>query len=200
MVAIRKSSWLKAYHNAWRTFGLSNGLCRCSAGRRIATSPAATSTICDVRILLQGAEADRGWAASMKSISPFGKRVDRLLRVGNGAPLDAIHLGDLAARETRGRLGARLVLVELDVNGLVAGLPFILDEDEGAGSREILDLLVGVGVGDALGHHERHVGRRLRQAEQHEAGRFLELDGESLGIDRIDRSRRRSSSSGRASP
>src|SRR5262245_16967800 len=27
MVALRKSSWLKAYHTAWRIFGLSKGLC-----------------------------------------------------------------------------------------------------------------------------------------------------------------------------
>jgi hypothetical protein len=85
------------------------------------------------------------------------QRVDGLLRVGNGTPLDAIHLDDLAAGKTGGRLGARLVLVELDVDGLVAGFPLILDEDEGSRSRKILNLFVGVRFGDTLGHHERHV-------------------------------------------
>ena len=28
ITALRKSSWLKAYHTAWRTLALSNGLCR----------------------------------------------------------------------------------------------------------------------------------------------------------------------------
>ena len=53
------------------------------------------------------------------------QRVDRRLLVGDGAPFDAVDLDHLAAGQARGRLGARLVLVELDVHRLVARLPFV---------------------------------------------------------------------------
>ena len=59
------------------------------------------------------------------------QRVDRLLRVGDGAPLDAVHLDDLAARNPRGRLGTRLVLVELEVDGLVTRFPLVLANTKG---------------------------------------------------------------------
>ncbi len=112
------------------------------------------------------------------------QRIDGLLRIGDGAPFDAVDLHDLAAGKTRGRLRARLVLVELDVDRLVAGLPLVLLEDERTRAREVGDLRIGIGVGDALRHHEGHVGGRLAQAEQHEARLFLQLDGEALGVDR----------------
>ena len=112
----------------------------------------------DIGVLLQ--RAQQIVARLLDEIDfALGQRVDGLLRVGDRAPLDAIDLDDLAAGHAGRRLTARFVLVELDVDGLVARPPFILLEDEGAGSREILDLLVGVGFGDALGHHERHVRR-----------------------------------------
>src|SRR5262245_34775663 len=82
-----------------------------------------------VRILLQGWKQVVAGRLDEVDLA-LRQRIDRLLRVGDGAPFDAIDLGDLAARKARGRLGARLVLVELDVDGLVAGLPFIPDEDE----------------------------------------------------------------------
>ena len=149
---------MKAYHSAWRIFGLSNGLCSVVGTEDVLRLQQRRYDDIDVRILLQGPEQIVAGLLDEVDFA-LGKRVDRLLRVGNGAPLDAIHLDDLAARQTGCRLGARLVLVELDVDGLVAGLPFILGEDEGSRSRKILDLLVGVRLGDALGHHERHVGR-----------------------------------------
>jgi hypothetical protein len=63
------------------------------------------------------------------------ERVDRLLLIGDGAPFDPVDLDDLAAGQTRRRLGARLVLVEPDIDRLVARLPFIRLEGRTAPSR-----------------------------------------------------------------
>jgi len=79
------------------------------------------------------------------------------LHVRHCDPLDAIDLDHLAAGETRRGLQARLVLGILDVDDLLAGLPFVTLEDEGAGTGGIVDLLVWIGLGHALGHHERRV-------------------------------------------
>ena len=106
--------------------------------------------------------------------------------IGDGQPFDAIDLGDLAAGQHRGRLAARLVARVLHVDDLLARLPFVLLQHEGAGAGVVVDLLVRVGVGDALGHHEGHVRRRLAQRLQHQAERLLEDDGEGLGVDRLD--------------
>ena len=54
------------------------------------------------------------------------QRVHRRLLVGDRDPFDPVELGDLAAGQARGRLGARLVLGILDVDRLVARLPFVL--------------------------------------------------------------------------
>jgi hypothetical protein len=84
--------------------------------------------------------------------------VGRRRRIGQCQPFDPVNFGKLGAGQHRGRLGARLVTRILDVDDLLARLPFVLLENEGTGAGVVLDLLVGVGVGDALGHHERHVG------------------------------------------
>ena len=110
------------------------------------------------------------------------QRIDRLLLVGDREPLDAVDLDHLAAREPGGRLGARLVLVELDVDRLVAGLPFVALEHERAGAGEIGDLGVRIGLGDALRHHERHVRGGLAEREDEQAGLLLELDREGLRV------------------
>jgi hypothetical protein len=109
------------------------------------------------------------------------QRVDDLLLIGHRQPLDPVDLGGLAAGETGRRLGARLVFVEFDVDRLVARLPFVLFEHERTGTGEIGNLRVRVGVGDALGHHERHVRGRLAERKDQKAGRLLELDGEGVG-------------------
>ena len=72
----------------------------------------------------------------------------------------------------------------LDVDRLVAGLPFLLHEDERTRAGVVLDLLVGIGLGHPLGHDEG-VARGLAQRRQHDAGRRLELDLEGLGIERL---------------
>ena len=114
------------------------------------------------------------------------QRVHGGLLVGDGHPFDAVELGQLAAGQVRGRFGPRLVLGVLDVDRLVAGLPFVLHEDERARAGIVLDLLEGVGLGHPLGHDEGHDRGRLAQRIQHDAGRRLEQDLEGLGIDRLD--------------
>ena len=109
---------------------------------------------------------------------------DRGLLVGHRQPFDAVDLGELAARKARRRLGARLVLGVPDVDGLVAGLPLVGLEDEGAGAHELLDLVAGRGLGDSLGHDEG-IARGLGQRLQHHAGRRLEHELEGFGIDRL---------------
>ena len=81
------------------------------------------------------------------------------------------------------RLRPRLVLGVLEIDRLLAGLPFVLLEDEGAGAGVVLDLLVGVGLGDALGHHEGHDDGRLAERFEHRPELLLEHHLEGLGID-----------------
>ena len=99
------------------------------------------------------------------------QRVDGGLLVGDLLPFDAVDLRHLAAGQTRHGLRARLVLVPFHVDGLVARLPFVLLEHERSRSRVVGDLLVRTCRGDALRHHERHVGRRLAEPGQHEPRR-----------------------------
>ena len=85
----------------------------------------------------------------------------------DGNPLHAVHVDGLASGHPIRRLAASLVVGILDEHGAVAGLPLILLEDEGAGTRVVLDLLVRRSVGDTLGHDERHIGTWLGQGVQH---------------------------------
>ena len=112
--------------------------------------------------------------------------VHRGLMVGDPLPLDAVHLHDLAAGQRRRRVGARLVLVELRVDGLVARLPLLLAEHERSRAREVGDLRVGIGLGHALGHHERDVRGRLAERAEHEARRLVDHDLERPGTDDLD--------------
>ena len=115
------------------------------------------------------------------------QRIERLLLIGDREPLHAVELDHLAARQSGRRLGARLVLGELDVDDLVAGLPFVALEHERAGPGEVRDLGVRIGLGDALRHHEGDVRRRLAEPEGEQAGRRLELDREGLRVVRRHR-------------
>ena len=92
------------------------------------------------------------------------QRVHLRLRIGDPDPFDAVDLGDLAAGEARGRLVARLVARVPEVDRLVAGLPLVALEDEGTGAGRVRDLLLRIGLGDALGHHEGQDCRRSCRA------------------------------------
>jgi hypothetical protein len=107
------------------------------------------------------------------------KRIDRLLAVGHRQPFDAVEVYDLAAGEPRRRVHARPVVVELDVNHLVAWIPFILLEDEWTGAGKVGYLDVGVGIGDPFGHHEGHIGRRLTERKNKQPGLLPEPDREA---------------------
>jgi hypothetical protein len=69
-------------------------------------------------------------------------------------------------------------------------LPLFLDELERARADRLGDLLERVGLGDPLGHHERHVRRQLTERIEHQRERRFELDGKAVvavGGDRVDR-------------
>ena len=112
------------------------------------------------------------------------QRIDLRLRVGDPDPFDAIDLRHLAAGKAGRRLGARLVVGVLQVDRLLAGLPLVLLEDERARPRGVGDLRIGIGVGDALGHHERHVGAGLAQRVEHEPVRLLQHHPDRLVVGR----------------
>ena len=105
-------------------------------------------------------------------------------RVGNVEPLDAVDLGHLAAGGEARRLLARHVIGVLDKDRLVAGLPLLLDEFERAGPDRLGDLLVGVGLGQPLRHHERHVARQLAERVEDQRERGFQLYCKRLVVDR----------------
>ena len=121
---------MKAYSSAWRTFGLSNGLCSWF-GRNAYWPERRRIDDLDVRVLLQQPQQVVRRLLDEVDLARQ-QRIDGLLLVGDREPFDAVDLDDLAAGETGGRLGARLVFVELDVDRLVAGLPLVPLEHERA--------------------------------------------------------------------
>ena len=133
----------------------------------------------DVRVLPQHREQVMG--RRLDHVDLAGQeRVDRRLMVGDRAPLHAVDLRDLAAGEARGRLCPGLVLGELHVDGLVAGLPLVLLEDEGPGAGGVRDLLSWRRLGDPLGHHEGDVRGGLAEGLQHQPRGLLEDDLEGF--------------------
>ena len=106
-------------------------------------------------------------------------------RVGHDAPLDAVEVDVLRARRP-----ARLAGLARAVGGVAlphrAGADHALagQEAEGAGAYHLLDLLRGVGRGQALGHDKERRGADLRQALQHRAEGALEADGEGAVVGR----------------
>ena len=104
--------------------------------------------------------------------------------VGDVAPLDPVHVNELGARPPARSLLARHVVPVGEVHHLVAGLPLVLDELEGAGPGEVLDLLVGVGDGHPRRHHDAGAGRGLAQRLEDETEGRLELEDEGLLVHR----------------
>jgi hypothetical protein len=96
-------------------------------------------------------------------------------------PFDPVDVHLLATGGARRRLAARHVLRVLQVHRLVAGLELVALEDVGTRADVLLDLLERVGLGDALGHDEGHVGRRLAQRLEHEAVGLTQEDAEGVG-------------------
>ena len=111
--------------------------------------------------------------------------VDRGLRVGDRDPFDPIDLGHLAAGQARGRLGARLVVGIAEIDDLLAGLPFVLLEDERPRARRVGNLLGDRSLGDPLGHDEGRNGGRLGQRLQHHAIGLLQDDLEGPVVERL---------------
>jgi len=90
----------------------------------------------------------------------------------------------LATLPPAGRWPARCAACTwgLDVDGLLAGLPFVAREDERAGADHVLGLDLVLGSWrDARRHHEGHVRRRLAERLQDQAVGLLHLHLEVLG-------------------
>jgi hypothetical protein len=79
-------------------------------------------------------------------------------------PLDPVDFGDLAARGPVGRLTARHIGGILDIDRLMSWLELFGDKFEGARPDGIGDLLIGIGLGEALGHDEGRYARDLGEA------------------------------------
>ena len=105
----------------WRILGLSNGLVRWLKRMTNCWPSGFQLTSLHVLVLLQ--DRDQVVRQLLDHVDLAGdQRVHLLLRVGHVDDLDPVDLGDLAAGQARGRLGARLVLRVLDVDVLLAGL------------------------------------------------------------------------------
>jgi hypothetical protein len=101
-------------------------------------------------------------------------------------PFHAIELRDFPTSETGGGFRAWLVLLILDVDRLVAWLPFVALKDEGARTGEVRNLRVWVRFSHTLRHHEGNVGGGLAQSQQDEASRLLELYDKGLCVFDLD--------------
>ena len=101
-------------------------------------------------------------------------------------PFDAVDLRHLGASRIVWRLGARDVVRILDVDGLVARLPFLPEEFERSRTVDFGYLREGVGLGEPLGQNKR--GRRGRRAERFEHREAaLQHDPELAVVNRFDR-------------
>ena len=105
-------------------------------------------------------------------------------------PLDAVDLGGFAARGKARRLPPRQVFGVFDEHRLAAGDPFRPDEFERPGADCFRDLLVRIGLGEPLRHHERHVARQLAEGGEQQRERRFEFDRKRLVVDRLDRADR----------
>ena len=110
--------------------------------------------------------------------------------VGDIEPFDPVDLDHLAAGGKARRLLARHIVGVFDEHRLVAGNPFLLDEFERPGADRLRNLLERVGLGEPLGHHERHVARQFAERVEHQRKRRLERDGEAFLVVRGNRGRR----------
>ena len=139
----------------------------------------------DALLLLQDRDQVVRWLLDDVDLAR-GDGVHLLLRIGHLDDLDPVDLHDLAAGQTRGRLGARLVLGVLVVDVLLAGLGLGVHVDERAGADLAVDLLEGVGVGNPLRHHERNLRRRLAERVEYQSVGLLQHHLEGLGIDFLE--------------
>ena len=64
-----------------------------------------------------------------------------------------------------------------------AGLPFVLQQDEGPRAYVVADLLERISLGDALRHHERHDHARFADRLKQRAEPLLQHDLECALVD-----------------
>ena len=110
----------------------------------------------------------------------------RGLWVGHPHELDAVDLGDLAARMPRGRFLARDVVVEPDIDRLAARDPFVALEGEGAGADGLLDLLERIHQRFLLAHDEGDAGAALGERVEQEPVWGRQVPREGPRVDRLE--------------
>ena len=100
--------------------------------------------------------------------------------IGYVEPFDAVDLGDLAAGGPVRRFPARHIIGVPDVDDLVARAELALDEFERARADHLGDLLERIGLGEPLGHDERHQARHFGEGVEQQRERRFEADREVL--------------------
>ena len=103
--------------------------------------------------------------------------------VGDDLPLHPLDVGDLAAGQPFRRLPARHVAVEALIGDVAALDEFVGEEAVRTRADHLADLLVRIGLGQMLGHDERHHAVRLAQriSQQGKGALELHLDGAVIG-------------------
>ncbi len=146
----------------------------------------------DVAVALQHRHEIRE-RVSHQSISPFCSAADAVAGIRHDDPLDAVEVDRLAAGEPVGGLGPRHVVGELLEGGERARLPVAAHELHRAGADVLLDLLEGIGLGDALRHDEAAGRADLAEREKHFRIWLREhplegavVDGGELLLDRLE--------------
>ena len=107
------------------------------------------------------------------------------LRIGDPHQFDAIDAGNLGAGEGGRRLGARHIVLVLEIDRLAARNPLILGKHVGTGSHGFLHLLLRIGERILLAHDGGDRALALAQRLQHHAVGFAQDHGEGLVVDRL---------------
>ena len=104
--------------------------------------------------------------------------------VWQNMPFDAPEMRNLAARCPGRRFLARLVPIKFFINHAAAGIIFASNETIGARADHLRDTAIGIGLGQAFGHDERHGGIRLGQRIQQKREGALQADFDGAVIHR----------------
>ena len=112
--------------------------------------------------------------------------------IGHGDHFHPLNLSQFAARQAIGRLIAGDIALISTEKGALARHPFIAQKHEGAGADDLAHLLGGRrGIGNACGHDEGHMHRRLAEGLNHAAIGPGEAQAKGIGPRRHQFRRRR---------
>ncbi len=135
----------------------------------------------DVLVLLELVEQIGRWQLEEVDLAGL-QSGERGLLVGHIVPNDAVELRDLAAREPRGRLGARHIVRVAVIHIGCPHLGLVLIEDEGTRADMLGDLLHRIGLGILLAHDEKDGRSRLGEGVEHQRVALAERDDEGLVV------------------